>query len=104
MKSTQGQVGSWGLGAIPELVGDTAILSRGPAERTHVGVKDTHNLRGKRQEVLMGPGNVPVGLSGQFLPTVSQKCPHPWQCCLNTMSRTLWDLDVTGRPESSRPA
>ena len=76
-----GAVGSWGLEAIPELVADAAILSRGPAERIHVGVEDTRNLRRNRQGALMGPGSVPVGPSGQFPTAMSQKRPHPWQCC-----------------------
>lgn len=65
-------MGSRGLEAIPELVADTAVLSRGPAERTHVGVEDTHNLRGNRQGVLMGPGSVLWGSQASS----HQPCPR----------------------------
>lgn len=86
--------GSWGLGAIPERVGDTAILSGEPAQRTLVRVGGMHDLRGNKE------GNVPVGLLVQFPPAMSQKCPHPGWRCPDTLSRILWHLAVTGSEQN----
>lgn len=51
----------------------------GPRERPHGSLRPVPN------------GHVP-------------EAPPPLAVLSKTMSRTLWDLDVTGRPESSRPA
>lgn len=75
-------------------VGDTAILSGEPAQRTLVRVGGMHDLRGNKE------GNVPVGLLVQFPPAMSQKCPHPGWRCPDTLSRILWHLAVTGSEQN----